>query len=89
MLREIGEKLGFSREQVKGFFKRERKNVRKHAVGIALKRKSLAHRKEVRTSLKYMVIYQHKEKYSVHSPSVFFLLIFSYIHDIIKTETEV
>ena len=38
-LREIGEKLGFNREQVKGFFKRERKNVRKHAVGIALKRK--------------------------------------------------
>ncbi len=38
-LREIGEKLGFNREQVKGFFKRERKNERKLATGIALKRK--------------------------------------------------
>ena len=38
-LREIGEKLGFNREQVKGFFKRERKNERKLAAGIALKRK--------------------------------------------------
>jgi len=38
-LREIGENLGFNREQVKGFFKRERKNERKLAAGIALKRK--------------------------------------------------
>ena len=38
-LREIGEKLGFSKEQVKGFFKRERKNERKLAAGIPLKRK--------------------------------------------------
>ena len=38
-LREIGEKLGFNTEQVKGFFKRERKNERKLAAGIALKRK--------------------------------------------------
>ncbi len=38
-LREIGEKLGFNREQIKGFFKRERKNERKLAAGIALKRK--------------------------------------------------
>ena len=38
-LREIGEKLGFNREQIKGFFKRERKNERKLAAGIAIKRK--------------------------------------------------
>jgi len=38
-LKEIGKRLGFNREQVKGFFKRERKNERKLAAGIALKRK--------------------------------------------------
>ena len=38
-LKEIGERLGFNREQVKGFFKRERKNERKLAAGMALKRK--------------------------------------------------
>ena len=38
-LKEIEEKLGFNREQVKGFFKRERKNKRKLASGMALKRR--------------------------------------------------
>lgn len=37
--REIGEKLGFSREQIKEFFKRERNNERKIAAGITLKKK--------------------------------------------------
>ena len=37
--REIGEKFGFSREQIKEFLKRERRNERKIAAGIALKRK--------------------------------------------------
>ena len=35
----IGEKFGFSREQIKEFLKRERRNERKIAAGIALKRK--------------------------------------------------
>ena len=38
-LREIGDKFGFTREQVKEYFKRERRKERKLAAGIALKRK--------------------------------------------------
>lgn len=37
--REIGEKLGFSKDQVKGFIKRDNGNQRKIAAGIALKKK--------------------------------------------------
>ena len=37
--REIGEKLGFSKEQIKEFLKRRRKNQRKLEAGIALKKK--------------------------------------------------
>ena len=33
---------------------------------------SLAHRKEVRTSVKYMVIYRHKDKYSISEMCRFF-----------------
>jgi len=38
-LKEIGDKFGFSREQVKEFFKRERRKERKIAAGNGLKRK--------------------------------------------------
>ena len=38
-LKEIGDKFGFSREQVKEFFKRERRKERKIATGIGLKLK--------------------------------------------------
>ena len=38
-LQQIGDKLGFSREQIKEYFKRERRNERKIAAGIGLKRK--------------------------------------------------
>ena len=37
--RAIGEKFGCSREQIKEFLKRERRNERKIAAGITLKRK--------------------------------------------------
>ena len=37
--REIAERLGFTKEQVKGFFKRHNKKERQIAVGIALKKK--------------------------------------------------
>lgn len=37
--REIGEKFGFSREQIKDFFKRERRNERKAASKVVLKPK--------------------------------------------------
>jgi len=37
--REIGEKLGFSKEQIKGFLKRKRNSQRKLEAGIALKKK--------------------------------------------------
>ena len=37
--REIAEKLGFTKEQVKEFFKRERANQRKLEAGIALKKR--------------------------------------------------
>lgn len=37
--REIGDKLGFTKAQVKGFFKRHHLNQRKIAAGIAIKRK--------------------------------------------------
>ena len=37
--REIGEKFGFSREQIKEFFKRERRNEREAASKVALKPK--------------------------------------------------
>lgn len=40
--REIGEKLGFTKVEVKGFFKRYNLNQRKIAAGIALKRKGRA-----------------------------------------------
>lgn len=36
--REIGEKFGFSREQIKGFFKRQNIKERKLAAGIVIKR---------------------------------------------------
>ena len=38
-LREIGDKFGFTREQVTEYFKHERRKERKLAAGIALKRK--------------------------------------------------
>lgn len=38
-VREIGEKYGFSYEQVHGFFKRHNRKQRKIAAGIALKKK--------------------------------------------------
>ena len=38
-LQQIGDKFGFSREQIKEYFKRERRNERKLAAGIVLKRK--------------------------------------------------
>lgn len=37
--REIGEQLGFSKEQIKDFFKRYRKNQKKLESGIPLKRR--------------------------------------------------
>lgn len=37
--REIGEKFGLSKEQIKGFLKRYRKKEHKKAVGIALRKK--------------------------------------------------
>lgn len=37
--REIGEKFGFTKEQIKEFLKRYRKTQRKLAAGIALKKK--------------------------------------------------
>lgn len=37
--REIGEALGFCKEQIKGFMKRYRRNQDKIAAGLALKRK--------------------------------------------------
>jgi len=37
--REIGERFGFKKEQVKGFFKRERRNQEKLEAGIALKKR--------------------------------------------------
>ncbi len=37
--REIGERFGFTKEQVKGFLKRERRNQEKLAAGIALKKR--------------------------------------------------
>ena len=37
--KEVGERLGFTREQVKGFMKRQRQKERKIAAGIAIKRK--------------------------------------------------
>ena len=37
--REIGERFGFTKEQVKGFFKRERRNQKKLVAGIALKKR--------------------------------------------------
>lgn len=37
--REIGDKFGFSKEQIKGFLKRYRMNQQKLAAGIALKKK--------------------------------------------------
>ena len=40
--REIGEKLGFSKVQIKEFFKRLRRKERKIAAGIVLKKKGLA-----------------------------------------------
>ena len=52
-LKEIGDKFGFSREQVKEFFKRKRRNERKIAAGIVLKRKG-------RTPKEYVVSEQTK-----------------------------
>ena len=37
--KEIAQRLGFSKEQVKGFIKRQHKKERKIAAGIALKKK--------------------------------------------------
>ncbi len=37
--REISEKLGFTKDQVKGFFKRQHKKERRIAAGIVLKKK--------------------------------------------------
>ena len=37
--RVIGERLGFTKEQIKGFFKREHKKQRKIEAGITLKKK--------------------------------------------------
>ena len=37
--KEIGERLGFTREQIKGFFNRQREKGRKLEAGIALKKK--------------------------------------------------
>ena len=37
--REIGERLGFRKEQIKGFCKRKRQKERKIAAGIAIKKK--------------------------------------------------
>lgn len=37
--REIGERFGFTKEQVKGFFKRERRNQEKLVAGITLKKR--------------------------------------------------
>ena len=37
-LQQIGDKFGFSREQIKEYFKRERRKERKLASGIVLKR---------------------------------------------------
>ena len=37
--REIGEKLGFSKEQVKGVLKRNRRNAKKQSYGIAFKKR--------------------------------------------------
>ena len=38
--KEIAQRLGFSKEQVKGFIKRQHKKERKIAAGISLKKKS-------------------------------------------------
>lgn len=45
---------------------------------------SLAHRKEVRTSVKYMVIYRHKEKYSISEMCRFFSVSRSGYYDYVK-----
>ena len=45
---------------------------------------SLAHRKEVRTSVKYMVIYRHREKYSISEMCRFFDVSRSGYYDYVK-----
>ena len=45
---------------------------------------SLAHRKEVRTSVKYMVIYRHKDKYSISKMCRFFEVSRSGYYDYVK-----
>ena len=60
-LKEIGDKFGFSREQVKEFFKRERRKERKIAAGIVLKRKGrppkdyIASEEDKVTELRYIL----------------------------------
>ena len=60
-LKEIGDKFGFSREQVKEFFKRERRKERRIAAGIGLKRKGRPHKEYIVseqdkvTELKYIL----------------------------------
>lgn len=43
-LQQIGDKFGFSREQVKEYFKRERRKERKVAAGIVPKRRGRPHK---------------------------------------------
>ena len=45
---------------------------------------SLAHRKEVRTSVKFMVIYRHKDKYSISEMCRFFNVSRSGYYDYVK-----
>lgn len=45
---------------------------------------SLAYRKEVRPSVKYMVIYRHKDKYSINSMCKFFDVSRSGYYDYVK-----
>ena len=44
----------------------------------------LAHRKEVRTNIKYMVIYRHKDKYSISKMCRFFEVSTSGCYDCVK-----
>lgn len=46
-LQQIGDKFGFSREQVKEYFKRERRKERKVAAGIVPKRRGRPHKKYI------------------------------------------
>ncbi len=91
-IEKIGEKYGFTYEQIHNFISRYNTQQRKPAAGIAIRKKGkppkdcvgseedkaaelrfiLARRKEVRTNIKYMVLYRHKDKYRISEMCRFF-----------------